>query len=107
MKRYAKGIGLEWKKVKNKTVEESNQELAKAWKNFNRLKEKFPKWRRQHNDSLIEAIVEEKQVQKSIIKAIMKRKEASRQLGKEAKSIRGKGKKRTYTTCSNKRFQWN
>lgn len=85
-------IGLK-KKVKNKSVEESNQELAKAWKKFNRSKEKFPEWRQQHNESLIEAIVEEKQFPKKNIKAIMKREEVSRQLGEKAKRNRGKGKK--------------
>ena len=41
MKRYVRNAGLVWKKVKNKTVEESKKELAKAREKFNRSRENF------------------------------------------------------------------
>lgn len=93
MKRYSKKVGVDWLKVKKATIEESKKKLSEAWKKFNKSKKNFPEWRRHHLESLIEAIAEEKKISKKIIKAIMKREEASRLLGRKSKRITGKGKK--------------
>ena len=77
---------------KVKRAEESGQKLSEAWKIFNRSKNKYPEWRRQFNESLIEALADDKKLSKEIIRMRMKREENIRELGRKARRIRGKGK---------------
>ena len=57
------------------------------------IKRKFPEWRRQFNESLIEVLADDEKLSKEIIKMRTKREEASRELGRNARRIRGKGTK--------------
>ena len=54
------------------------------------MKPEFEKWRNEFNQSLIDALAEEQNKQREQIKQRIKREQKAREMGRRARTIRGK-----------------
>ena len=91
MRRLASDINIDWNQARNSTVDSASKRLYLARKKYYSTKHLHEEWRKEFQNSLIDALAKEESLSKEIIKKRMKREEKQWQLGQRARHIRGKG----------------
>ena len=93
LRRLARRIEIPWGFVSVTDLEECKKNLKKAYQEYHRKKHEFEKWRDEYNESLIDSLAKEQNVQKQAIRKRIIRERLSRLMGRRAREIRAKNLK--------------
>ena len=91
MKELAKELTINWHDARNVSKDEAIKKWKDARNYYYGTKHLHERWRKEFQNSLIDALAEEEKVSRDIIKKRMKREEQQRVLGGKSKRLRGKG----------------